>query len=938
MKYKLHDLVDLKHFQNLQDRLNEIYSFPSAIIDNDGNILTATAWQDLCTQFHRKHPDCERECRISDQYILSHLHEANPAVSYRCPHGLVDNATPIIIDGIHYGNFFTGQFFLEKPNLQFFQAQAKKYGFDETAYLQAVEKVPIWSKEQLNSYLFFIKGLIAIISESGLKRLKEVEISKQIEDSEERQRNLFERAKDGIFVMSATGKLISVNESFARMHGYSTEEMLKLNLRDFDTPESAQFIPERMRRLLAGEALTFEAEHFHKDGHRFSLEVSASAITSGGDTLIQCFHRDITERKRLEDAMETSERRFRDIANHAAEWIWEVDAQGRYTYASQGAEKILGYTPEEVLQKYFHDLFHPDDRELNKTAALAAFARKQPFREFINRNVHKNGQTVWLATSGIPMLDAQGNLLGYRGVDMDITERKQAEEMLQASEAEFRAMFEVASIGMAQADPRTGQWLRVNQKMCDITGYSAEEMLKLRVSELTHPEDRQRDWELFQQVIRGEKPDYHIEKRYLRKDGRVTWVNVNMTVIRDATGQPRRTTATIEDITERRALEEQLRQSQKVEAIGQLAGGIAHDFNNILGSFMMHLDLLHSDLNVTPEIQQAVRDLNKEAKRAAGIVRQLLLFSRKQVMQIQALDLNESVSEMLRMLRRLLGEHIKLTYEPAVQPVLVEADPGMVEQVIMNLCVNARDAMPNGGPLKLSIGTLHLGNADTIPHPNARPGAFACLIVQDAGCGMNATTLTHIFEPFFTTKEPGKGTGLGLATVNSVVKQHKGWVDVTSTVGLGTTFKVYLPLTITPTHIAATNNDLATYARGSETVLLVEDDANLRHVFRLVLSRLGYKVLEAENGVVALQLWHQHKDCIRLLLTDNIMPEGITGMQLAVQLRTEQPGLAVIICSGYNMDLAGRAIVAQDGLRHLPKPCDPATLAKVVREVLDTHV
>ena len=237
MEFKLQDLIDIGQFQNLQDRLNEIYSFPSAIVDNDGNILTAAAWQDVCTQFHRKHPDCERECRLSDQYILSHIHEANPAVSYRCPRGLIDSATPIVIDGIHYGNIFTGQFFLEKPDMDFFRAQAKKYGFDEDAYLKAVKKVPIWSQEQLNKYLYFIKGLIAVISESGLKKLKETEAKKRIEDSEERTHNILRTAIDGFWIVDMQGRLLEVNEAYCRMSGYTREELLRMSIFELEDDE-----------------------------------------------------------------------------------------------------------------------------------------------------------------------------------------------------------------------------------------------------------------------------------------------------------------------------------------------------------------------------------------------------------------------------------------------------------------------------------------------------------------------------------------------------------------------------------------------------------------------------------------------------------------------------------------------------------------------------
>ena len=299
MKYKLQDLIDIELFQNLQDRLNEIYSFPSAIIDNDGNILTATAWQDICTQFHRKNKESEQYCIKSDQYILSHLHEAKPAVSYHCPHGLVDNATPIIIDGVHYGNFFTGQFFMEKPDMEFFKAQARKYGFDEDAYLEAVKKVPIWTEEQLNSYLFFIKGLITVISESGLKMLKEIETRKQIEESEERHRIILHTAMDGFWMTDMQGRLLEVNEAYCRMSGYSVQELLTMSIPDLEAVETNNITADHLHRITVLGEERFDSRHRRKDGGIFDVEVSVQYQPKEGGRIV-VFLRDITERKRAE--------------------------------------------------------------------------------------------------------------------------------------------------------------------------------------------------------------------------------------------------------------------------------------------------------------------------------------------------------------------------------------------------------------------------------------------------------------------------------------------------------------------------------------------------------------------------------------------------------------------------------------------------------------
>ena len=299
MKYRLEDLIDIKQFQSLQDRLNEIYCFPSSIIDNQGNILTATAWQEICTHFHRKNPECLEECIKSDQYIVDHIHEANPAVSYRCPHGLIDNATPIIIDGVHLGNFFTGQFFLEKPDPDFFRNQARKFGFDERAYLEAVDKVPIWSRAQLDNYLYFIKGLIEVITSIGLKNLREKETRKEIESNEIKFRTILQTTTDGFCMVSPEGRILLANDAYCQMSGYSRDELLGMGISDLDIDESATEVAGHLLSLAREGRCRFETRHRRKDGRIIDVEVSAQHQTSGSEYIV-AFLRDITERKQAE--------------------------------------------------------------------------------------------------------------------------------------------------------------------------------------------------------------------------------------------------------------------------------------------------------------------------------------------------------------------------------------------------------------------------------------------------------------------------------------------------------------------------------------------------------------------------------------------------------------------------------------------------------------
>jgi len=764
------------------------------------------------------------------------------------------------------------------------------------------------------------------------------------------------------------------------------------------------------------------------------------------------------ERERAADALRASEVRYRRLFESAKDGILILDAEtGMVVDVNPYLVELLGISHQAFLGKQLWDLGFFKDIIANK-ANFVELQQKEYIRYEDRALETDDGRRVEVEfVSNVYVANhekvIQCNI-------RNVSERKLATKKLRESEEQFRAMFELASIGMAQADPRTGQWLRVNQKMCTITGYSAPELLKKRISELTHPDDRQTDWEKLQRVVRGEASDYRLEKRYLRKDGTVAWVNVNMTLIRDAAGQPLRTMATIEDITERKGTEEsharlataveqsaetivitdasgtilyanpafekvsgytraealgqnprilksckhdaefyremwtillrgevwsgrlinkkkdgtlyeedatispmrdatgkvvnyvavkrdvtheaelevQLRQSQKMEAVGQLAGGVAHDFNNLLAVIRGNAELLlMEEWKLKAEAREGLEQVVDASERAANLTRQLLAFSRKQVLQPQPLVLNDVIANLTSMLKRVIGENIDLQCHYAALLPYVQADPGMMEQVILNLIVNARDAMPEGGQLRISTEHTQLDEAQTRVNPKAHADGFVCLRVSDTGSGIAPEVLPRIFEPFFTTKDVGKGTGLGLATVYGIVQQHQGWVEVSSQVGEGSTFKVFLPAIPTPVRPRAVVEAGANIRGGSETILLVEDEHAVRLTTRRVLESRGYTIKEATNGREALEQWHHYSREIALLVTDIIMPGGMTGHDLAERLWGKKQGLKVIFMSGYSADVVGKnpEFLRRSRSQFLQKPCAARTLLETVRRCLD---
>src|SRR2546421_3075940 len=509
-------------------------------------------------------------------------------------------------------------------------------------------------------------------------------------------------------------------------------------------------------------------------------------------------------------------------------------------------------------------------------------------------------------------------------------ERKRAEAALTRSETTYRSLVEDSPFGIFQSAP-DGRLIAVNPALVSILGYDSEtELLQRNVASDIYVDPAERARLIEEVTHRG---SVSAESVWRRKDGKTVTVRQTGRVVRDAQGRVEYFNVIVEDITAHKLLEAQFRQAQKMEAVGRLAGGIAHDFNNLLTAILGSADLLLDTLAPDAPEREDLEDIRKAAKRAADLTRQLLAFSRQQVLAPQVLDVNELVANMEKLLRRLIGEDVELRTALASGLGAVKADPGQLEQVIVNLAVNARDAMPQGGRLTIETGNVELDQAYAEQHFPAQPGPYVLLAVSDTGTGMDAATLSRIFEPFFTTKEKGKGTGLGLATVYGVVKQSGGYIWVYSEPGQGTSFKVYLPRVAEAPEPARPDVAAAAPLRGSETVLLVEDDEMVRNLTRRMLAGRGYTVLTASRGEDAMGVVERHAGSIDLLVTDVVMP-GMSGRALAQRLLAMRPGLKVLYLSGYTDDAIVHHGMLEPGVAFLQKPFSADVLARKVREVL----
>jgi two-component system cell cycle sensor histidine kinase/response regulator CckA len=498
----------------------------------------------------------------------------------------------------------------------------------------------------------------------------------------------------------------------------------------------------------------------------------------------------------------------------------------------------------------------------------------------------------------------------------------------------YQAIFDEALIGLAQTG-LDGRFLLVNRCLCELLGYTSHELTSVDFMTISHPDEVEQDLEARARLIGGAMDRYTRDKRYRRKDGTYVWTALAVRLHRQVGGEPHYFLTVIEDITERKRAEEEARQLHKMEAVGRLAGGIAHDFNNLLTAIVGYAALALQQLKADDPIASDIRDIHAAGVSAASLTRQLLAFSRKQMLQPQVLDLNMVVTRMRELLRRLIGEHIQLEWKPLTRLDRVRADSGQIEQVILNLAINARDAMPSGGTLSIETANIELDDEYVADHPGAATGKHVMLAISDTGIGMDAAVQEHLFEPFFTTKELGKGTGLGLATVYGIVKQSGGSIYVYSEPEQGTTFKIFLPCADHMADEVQVGSSALRVLGGSETILLVEDQPEVRSVTRAALTRRGYTVIEASQGEEALQIVEGHPGTIHLLLTDVVMP-AMGGRELARRLLHRRPHLRVLYTSGYADTAIVHHGVVESDVAFIQKPYTPDSLLHKVREVLDS--
>jgi two-component system cell cycle sensor histidine kinase/response regulator CckA len=774
---------------------------------------------------------------------------------------------------------------------------------------------------------YLLKGNLKRLFPAVQRELEQAGQRRARRKAEEQYRFLFENGPHPMWVVDReTLAFLAVNDAALRQYGYTRGEFLAMRVTDIRPPEEIPAFLEAIPGIAAGVERTIWKDR-RKDGSIIHVEATTHPLTFDGRRAWLALAYDVTDRLRAEEAMRRSEKRYRRLFDSNTIGIVVADVTGRTLEANEAYLAMVGYTGEELLSGRirWNEMTPAEYRERDQVA-VEQLRRTGVAPAWEKELLRKDGSRVSVLI-GVAMLEeSEGTVIAYV---VDLTERKRAEESIQ----KLLLAVEQAENIIFMTDP-DGKITYVNPAFETTYGFARGEALGQNPRILKsghHDEAFYRN--LWQTLQSGRGFRAEIVNR--ARDGRTVTVEEYANPVFDSEGRRIGFIAVQHDTTQRKLLEEQLRQAQKMEAIGQLAGGVAHDFNNLLTAILGYADVLATETGPESSLSGSIEEIRKAGERAANLTRQLLAFSRRQLLEPKVLNLNALVENIEKMLRRLIGEDVELV--TVLDPRLghVRADAGQIEQVIMNLVVNARDAMPRGGTLTIETRDVELDETYSREHLVSGPaGSYVMLAVSDTGVGMSAETKSHMFEPFFTTKGAGRGTGLGLATVYGIVKQSNGYVWVYSELDRGTAFKIYLPRVeegLEPAGAAATR---ARPSRGSETILLVEDEESVRALVRKILQSLGYDVLEAHNGEQALKIARQHPGAIDLVVSDLVMPE-MGGVDLVSRLRKLRPGIRVLYMSGYTDDAVVRQGFLDSASAFLQKPFAPAALAEKVREVLE---
>lgn len=954
MNYTLKELLDIPRLLELLDSLDEVHCIPSAIVDTEGTVLTATGWQGICTKFHRVNPATEKKCIESDRLIEAGLGDKTPHVVYICPMGLVDAAAPIILEGTHIGNVFTRQLFTEPPDETYFVNQARQYGFDESEYLAAMRKVPIFPKEKLKKNLTVISNLVQMLAELGLqhKRQRDTEDSLRkseeallavrdmlqeqyeelqlneeslrdqnnellsteemlrvqineyetsqtlLKESEERFRTLHDSTFGGLFIHK-NGLILDCNQGLSDITGFTKDELVGMNGFKLIAPD---WLDRVVQNIKNGFDQRYETVGLRKDGTRYPLSVIGKNIPYKGGTARVIEYRDITEQNQVKESLRESEERFRSLmVNIPNVAVQGYTLDGTVLFWNRASEILYGYSSDEALKANLLDLIIPPEMK---------GAVKDAIQQMIDTGVpippgelllkRKDGSRIPVFSSHA-LVHPLGRQPELFCLDIDLTERKHAEEALLESEYRWKFAIEGSGDGVWDWNILSNE-AKYSKRWKEMLGYGEKDILPTNQEwvDRIHPDDQPYVAKSMQDYLEGKTAVYVSEYRLRCRDGGYKWIlGRGMVVCRSEDGKPLRMIGTHTDITDRKAHEKEQLKIEKLESLGVLAGGIAHDFNNILTGVMGNISLAQIYLDPTHRSYKPLVEAEKASVRATELAYQLLTFARGGEPVKKVVSVNNLVNETNTLV--LHGSNVKGIVDIPDSIHAIEADEGQMSQVFHNIIINAAQAMPGGGTLTITAQNESLDAANTIALP---AGDYIRITFADQGCGISDGDLKKVFDPYFTTKSTGNG--LGLASAHSIISRHGGHIAANSVTGRGTTFTIHLPSIGRSYPKLQSDSVMQTSGNHSGGSILVMDDEELiRYMSTEMLYFLGYQATTCVDGAETITRYKAAMEAgepFSAVIMDLTIPGGMGGKEAAEQILALDPKACLIVSSGYSND------------------------------------
>ena len=945
-RYQLENLINMNDLRKLLEDFHKIAPFPIAVLNLKGDVLLESHWEPICTRFHRVNPKTSAICAESDIHFNAELAKGDERhILYRCANGLYDAASPIMIEGQHFGNFFIGQFLLEPPDEGLFRKQAQRYGFEEEKYLEALSRVTVISEHDLKNRLNYLCGFAEFLGTVGLKEFQRDRAQEALREREASYARAVRGTSDGLWDWNVLTNEDYLSPRWKELLGYEDHELTNRYGTFF-----SRVHPDDTSRVEAAIQAHLEQNVPYNIDHRlrtksgdyrwFNVRGNTERDKQGKALLMSGAITDITSRMQAEEALRESEAKYRRVADNSPAVLYQFmmtpDGAFSFPYVSDLVMTVMGIPSEDVMKDpaKFLGMVHPDDQKMFQEGIMKSAESLETFP--ITFRCMKDGEVIWIEARGAPTPLADGGML-WDGFLLDVTEQKQAEDALREREEKYSSLVESTEDSIYLVD-KNSEYLFMNEKHLLRLGLQPDELLGKTYGDFHSEDDAQAFSTIVEKVFQTGRPDQK-EHRSLRDGG---YFLRTLSPVKDPGGNTTSVTVVSKNITERvrsekalRESEEKLARSKKMEAMGLMAGGIAHDLNNILSGIVSYPELLLMDLPEDSPLRKPIKTIQESGMRAADVVGDLLTIARGVASGKEVLNLNAVVEEYLNS-----AEHQKLEKIHPLSTFKTELDSELlnitgsashVKKVLMNLIVNASEAIEGRGTVTVSTMNQPLKGYEDV-----RTGEYVVLTISDDGSGISPQDLDRIFEPFYTKKVMGRsGTGLGLAVVWNSMQDHDGYINVKSS-EKGTIFELYFPTTREQVADERGQVSLEDYCGHGEKVLVVDDEERQREIASGILSRLGYNVETVSSGEEAIE--YVKENPVNLIVLDMVMPKGINGRKTYEEIIKIRPGQKAIIASGYAKTREVRTAQRLGAGKYIKKPYTLEKVGLAVKEELEKQV